>query len=102
MSNKLLSLLGLCRKAGMLAIGHDAAKEALRSKKAFLCLLASDVSDRLKKEAQTICTDIPVIYLDISMTELGAAIGKKAGMLAIKDQGFAQLITKETTKEGLI
>ena len=50
--DKLLSLLGMCRKANKLSCGHDGAVGAVRSGKAKLCLLSSDSSDRLRKEAE--------------------------------------------------
>ncbi|MGN1444138.1 MAG: ribosomal L7Ae/L30e/S12e/Gadd45 family protein, partial [Acutalibacteraceae bacterium] len=52
MNDRLLSLLGMARRAGRLAVGHDAAIEAIVKNKAKLCVLCRDASERLKKEMQ--------------------------------------------------
>ena len=50
MNDRLLSLLGLARKAGKVVFGRDCAAEAVRKKQAKLLLLASDLSPKSKKE----------------------------------------------------
>lgn len=91
---KLLSLLGMCRKAGKLGCGHDAAVGAIRSKSAKLCLLSSDSSERLRneisKETSYEKSGIPVKILESDMMEIGRATGLKSAVLAINDDGFAK------------
>ena len=92
--NKLINLLTVCRKAGKLVTGFDAAKDAVLSKKASLIILACDISKKTEKETRFFAgkTETPVIITDLSMDELSLGIGKKAGVLAICDKGFADAI----------
>ena len=49
-NSKLLSLLGLAKKAGKLSLGHDAVIEAIGRRKAHLIVLAVDASERIERE----------------------------------------------------
>lgn len=95
--DKVLSLLGLCRRAGRLGAGFDVCREAARGGNAALLLAASDVSDKtyknLRYEADR--AGIPAVRLNADMKELGRACGVKAGVVAVNDRGFAQAIMKE-------
>ena len=55
---KLLSAVSLCRKAGKLVMGFDAVRESVMSGKAWLVLLAADVSDGTAKRMARTCEDI--------------------------------------------
>ena len=72
---KLLSLLGMCRRAGKLSCGHDAAMGSIRSKSAKLCLLSSDSSQRLRNEIEREAAfgdrNIPVRMLNSTIDEIG-------------------------------
>lgn len=91
---KLLSLLGMCRRASRLSCGHDAAVGSLRSKSAKLCLLSSDASERLRKEIEREATfegrEIPVRELLSDMNEIGRATGLKSAVVTVNDEGFAK------------
>ena len=50
---KWLSMLGLARRAGKLAMGHDLALQSVRDGKAQLVLTARNVSPRLVREFET-------------------------------------------------
>lgn len=95
--DKVLSLLGLCRRAGRLAFGFDMCQEAARSGQAALLLAAGDVSEKtfknLRYEAER--ARIPAIRVKPSMSELGHACGIKAGVVAVTDKGFAKVLLKE-------
>ena len=94
MEDKLLSLLGLARRAGKLALGADAAEEALCGGKAALAVLAADISPRTEEAARRAAAryGVPVCKLRWTMDRLGAAVGKRAGVIAVKDAGFAGAI----------
>ncbi len=104
---KLLSLLGMCRRAGKLSCGHDAAVGSVRSKSAKLCLLSSDASQRLTKEIEREAgfegREIPVRVLYSGMEEIGRATGLKSAVVTVNDEGFAKTmlgllaITEEVT-----
>lgn len=93
MNDKLNGLLGLCRKANKMAIGHDAVITSIKQGKSHLCITCSDSSARLKKEIADECSfkNRNIKYVDalFTMTELGFAIGKKVGVISIDDEGFA-------------
>lgn len=91
---KLLSLLGMCRRAGRLSCGHDSAVGSLRSRTARLCLLSSDSSERLRKEVEREASydgrEIPVVVLGSTIDEIGRAAGLKSAVLTVNDEGFAK------------
>lgn len=95
--DKLLSLLGICRRAGRLQWGHDACLESLRQGRAKLCLLASDASDRLRREiteAAAANGSPPVIHTAYTMQQLRNATGYHAGVLSTEDEGFAKRLAE--------
>lgn len=101
MPNATLSFLGICRKAGRLAIGHDAAVDALVRHRAKLVLLASDGSPRLAQEAQRLCErhGVPLLRTPYTMREYEAAIGKPAAIYAVTDDGFAEKLQQKFGEE---
>lgn len=100
MTEKTLSYLGLCRRAGKLALGHDAVAEAVRTGKAKLCLLTNDASPRHKRELDVAQNAVPVIGMPVSAQELSFAIGKKVCVLAVTDDGFAKTVLKQFEEEA--
>lgn len=96
MNDRLLSLLGMARRAGKLSVGHDASIESIVKNKAKLCILCADASDRLKKEMQHACSygkkDILCLTLDSDILTLSGAIGTKAATVTVNDAGFAERI----------
>lgn len=89
----LLSLLGMCRKAGKLSCGHDAAMGSIKTGKASLCILSCDASERLRaecaRELEMAESKIPVITLTASMDEIGHATGLRSAVLTVNESGFA-------------
>ena len=101
MADKVLSLLGLARRAGKLEAGFDAAVSAARAKKARLLIAAADVSEKtvknLKYEGDRV--GIPTVRGNAGMEETGRACNVRAGVLAVTDQGFAAALLKELERE---
>lgn len=97
MNDSALNLLGLCRKAGKLSLGHDACKAALNQGKASLCLICSDASQRLSEEISSLAEKAGVRIFDVgySMLDIKAAISFKAAVLTIDDEGFAKSLIKK-------
>lgn len=97
MNEKILSLFGLARRAGMLSPGHDAAIESIVKNKAKLCVLCDDASERLEREMKHACSfenkNIPVLKADFKMNELSKAIGTKAAVITINDEGFSKRLS---------
>lgn len=92
MNDKLLSFLGLARRAGRLSLGFDPSVDSMLHGKSKLLLLCSDLSERSKKAITKIAlqTDTRSIVLDIPMIEMGLAIGKTSGIISVDDEGFAK------------
>ncbi|MCM1543842.1 MAG: ribosomal L7Ae/L30e/S12e/Gadd45 family protein [Ruminococcus sp.] len=102
MNDRILSLLGLARRAGKLSLGHDAAIDAIVRNKAKLCFVCRDGSQRLKNEMSHACTyenkNITFKELDCETAELSKAVGSKAAVLTVNDEGFAKAIAEKTDK----
>ena len=99
MSNdKILSYLGLCRKAGKLICGTELATDAIRHNKAVMAFTAADASDNTKKRIEDGCKYRNVGYavLPFTCAQVGAAVGKSGGIAAavITEQNFADMIKK--------
>ena len=93
-----LRILGLAKKAGLLAIGTESVAEAARQGKAAAILSAIDASDRSKRQASRNAQDCGVAHIIVPYTklELAAAIGRgEPGMIAILDKGLADKFTEE-------
>ena len=97
-NNRILSLLGLCMKAGRLKSGGFQTEEAVKSGKAMLVLIAADASDNTKDKFKNMCSFYRVKCFEYgSKEELGSAIGREErSTVAVCDQGFSKSL------EGLI
>ena len=92
--DKVLSYLGLARKAGKLAVGEFLTENAIYSKKAVLVIVAEDASGNTKKKFTDRCNHHKVeLRFYKTKAELGNATGSalKASM-AVLDEGFAKAI----------
>lgn len=91
--NKLQGLLGLCRKAGKMSLGHDAVITSVKKRKSKLVITCCDASDRLKREMQDECSydNRNIRYTDVlfTMQELSFCINARAGVISIDDSSFA-------------
>ena len=88
--DKFLSLLGMCRRAGRLQWGHDTCLLSAKNGSAALCLIASDASDRLRRDVHRAAVqDVRVIDTFYTMQQFEAAVGLHAGVLSTADTGFA-------------
>jgi ribosomal protein L7Ae-like RNA K-turn-binding protein len=97
MNDSALNLLGLCRRAGKLSLGHDACKQALNFEKAKLCIICSDASERLSEEISGIAKakNIKVYDVKYTMLDIKQALSFKAAVFTVDDEGFARsLIAK--------
>ena len=82
-NDKALSMLGICRRAGKLSCGHDAAQTAIKHGHARLCLLSSDASERLCEEFERACSSEG---RSVPITSLRSAV------LTVDDRGLASRI----------
>jgi ribosomal protein L7Ae-like RNA K-turn-binding protein len=96
-SDKVFSLLGLCRRAGRLAWGEEKSLKSIREKRAHLVLLAVDASGNTRKRIMDKCVFYSIAYVSFStLSELGAVTGADArAVVSVLDKGFAAAIQKE-------
>jgi ribosomal protein L7Ae-like RNA K-turn-binding protein len=94
MKNSYLNLLGLAQRAGKCTLGEESILKDIRSKKAKLVLLASDIGPQTKKKLTNKCNYYEVPYLIVDDREtISDAIGKSQRVaIAILDAGFATKI----------
>jgi len=92
-----LRILGLAKKAGLLAVGTEPVETAAKTGKAIAILSACDASDRSKRNAQ-ICAELcgaEYIAVPYTKIELGCMLGRGTpGMVAILDAGLAAKFTE--------
>lgn len=96
--NKLASMLSLTKKAGKLISGFDVAKDSVEKKNAGLVLLAKDLSPKSRKEIALVCkrSGAQIKELPLTMDEVWFATGKRAGILAVADEGLAKKLAQLT------
>lgn len=92
MNEKFLHLLGIARRAGRLSLGNDAAVEALRKGRTRLILLASDLSPRTAGGVEFAANEegVAAVRINATMDEISMALGKRTGVVAVNDSGFAK------------
>ncbi|MBQ3265648.1 MAG: ribosomal L7Ae/L30e/S12e/Gadd45 family protein [Ruminococcus sp.] len=92
--DRLLSFLGICKRAGRLISGADTVTKAVNEDKAVLVLYASDVSENSLKQVLRAAREhnIPVLRLSRGKEELSYALGKHCGIICTTDTGFAEKI----------
>ncbi len=85
-------MLGLAAKAGKIASGEFSTEKAVKSRKAYLVIVAEDASDNTKKMFQNMCTFYRVpMYVYAGKESLGHCIGKQfRASLAVTDEGFSK------------
>ena len=107
MTEQVLGFIGLMRRAGAVAVGMDDSFDAARDNKARLLLQASDVAKNTVSAMQNAAAQreegIPVVKLDCTKRELGAAVGvRECAALAVLDTGFALALCKKLELADLI
>ncbi len=100
-NDKVLSLLGLARKAGKVVSGEYSVETALRSGKAHLVLISEDASENTKKKFQNKCAyyHTPICFYG-KKEELGRCIGQELrSSVAVTDAGFCQALKQQLERE---
>jgi ribosomal protein L7Ae-like RNA K-turn-binding protein len=102
MSCEALKLLGLAKRASLLAVGEDMVEEAVAAHKARLILLASDTAAGTVRRTRTLAGDrIPVMVLENSTkSQLGGALGRETcALCAVCDMGLAAKVAEKLAAE---
>ena len=101
MNDRLLSFLGLCKRAGYLISGADTVVRTVKDKKALLVLTANDFSDNSLKniEKAAVQYGVPIRTLKHNKDALSFALGKHCGVICVTDKGFADKILTLMSEE---
>lgn len=86
-----LDLIGLAQRAGRLAVGTHAVKDAARVGELEAVVLARDATDNARERVLPLlrAVGVPVVLCD-SAVELGRAVGRpRLVVVGLKDAGFA-------------
>lgn len=96
MNDRILSLLGLCRRAGKLVIGAEPSIESINKQRARLVIFAKDFSkNSIKPVLSAVCEhNIKALTLNRTKEQLSLAIGRLGGVVAIEDEGFAEKLAE--------
>ncbi len=89
---RFLSLLGLCKKSGNLALGFDSCLEAAQQRKTQLILTTMDLSENTRQKLRNHIEENLLCETDLSMDDIHKALGKSSGIISINEGGFAQKI----------
>ncbi len=92
MSSNLLSLVGLCKKAGKLEVGEEPVGTAARAGQAKLIIVAVDAAENTSRRASHFADAGHVKWIKVPFTkaELGGVLGRTScAMAAFTDTGFA-------------
>lgn len=99
--NEILSLLGLCLRAGKLVSGDDAVADTVSAGDARLIVLAQDAGANISRRAAryTEMHHIPVLRIAADAADMGWAIGRKTtAICCITDIGFAAAAAAKAAK----
>ena len=102
MTDRVLGLLGMMRKASAIVPGEDRASEAVSQGKAKLLLLASDAGEKMETRAGRMLEGRSArrIVLPYTREEAGAAIGLGGcSMIAVTDLGFAESLMEKLAEQ---
>ncbi|WIV10901.1 ribosomal L7Ae/L30e/S12e/Gadd45 family protein [Proteiniborus sp. MB09-C3] len=93
---KLLSMLGIGRKAGLIVSGEMGCIQSLKEGKSKLLIIASDASYNTKNKFLSLCDKKNTKYIEVGLKEeLGVAIGKGlTSVISINDEAFAKALFK--------
>ena len=101
MTNRVLSAISLCKKAGKIVSGEFSVLEAVKKKKAKLVIVSEDASENTKKlfSDKSGYRAIPVLLYG-TKESLGRAIGaKNRAVVAVTDDSFKNMIIKQINGE---
>lgn len=96
----MLNLMMICRKAGKLVMGFDAAVQALEKKESQCIITTSDISAKTSKEVAFYCNKYNAKHIESSLSkeDIGSKFSKQCAVLAICDEGFAKAFAKLENK----
>ena len=95
--DRILSLLGLAKRAGKIASGEFSTERAVKSGQAHLVIVSNEASENTQKMFRNMCEFYKApMYLYAQKESLGHALGKGfRASLAVLDEGFASSIKEK-------
>ena len=101
MNSKVLSMLGMAKKAGKVTSGDFLCDKAIKEGISELIIIAEDASVSTKKSIQNACEYYGVVYIVYSdMERIGQFTGGGERVVAsVNDRNFAKAIMKKYTDE---
>lgn len=96
MTNKLYSMLGIGKKAGLVVLGETGSMHSIKKDKSKMIILSEDASDNTKDKIISLCDKHKIKYYIIGEKQkLGYALGKDLlSIISITDYKFAEAIIK--------
>ena len=91
MNDRVLSFLGLCRRANKLVIGAEVTEESVVQGKSLLVLYASDASQNSLKRVRRAAQEkgVPMLCVCRDKESLSRSLGRLCAVLSVEDSGFA-------------
>ncbi len=101
MNEALISTITFCKRLKKLVLGFDAVKESIQKGQTQLVLTASDSSAKTQKEINYLCSQCCVLCCQTPFTldEYWYLVGKRVGVIAVEDEGFAKKIIAHLKQE---
>lgn len=93
-----LSLIGIAKKAGYIAVGEEPVGAAARARKARVILYASDAAAATVRRSASFAKvgNVYALPLQVTKAELGGVLGRSScALVAITDAGLAAGIAKK-------
>ena len=92
MTDRLMSLLGLCRRAGKIVLGNDPVLDSINLRKARLVIVAQDCSQHTAKGVLKAAhmNNVKAYVVPYTKEDISLAVGKYTAVLSITDDGFAK------------
>ena len=93
--DKLLSMVGLARRAGKISSGSVGCEQSVKGKAAKLVIIATDASDNTKKAFTNTCSYYDTECIEYAdMQSLGQCIGAdERAVVSVNDKNFAKAIS---------
>lgn len=94
--NKILSFIGLAKRAGKISSGEAKVLEDIKTSKTFLVVISSDASENTEKKLTDKCKSYKKPFIIFSDRETLGKYSKKdyAVALSVTDKNFANQIKK--------
>lgn len=89
--NKTLATLSLARRAGKLAIGFTATKNALMLNQVSVLVTTKDISPGTKEKIVRLAKEIPTAEIPYTSSDIEEVMKRKFVVAAITDKNFKEL-----------